>query len=74
MPYDYPDFMIERSYNEQYILATYLLANAEKIEVISANFYISQNKELTAIVQPIWALPTLKNVEQHGGSFWFKIK
>ncbi len=74
LPYDYPDFMIERSYNEQYILATYLLANAEKIEIISPNFYISQNKELTAIVQPIWALPTLKNVEQHGGSFWFKIK
>ena len=31
IPYDYPDFMCERAYSEQYMLAAFLLANADKL-------------------------------------------
>lgn len=72
IPYDYPDFMIQRYYSEQYLLATYLL-NAKNYEVICPNYYIFEQKSLLAELQPVWDAVSAKNVEQHGGSFWFKI-
>ena len=74
LPYDYPDFMIERYYNENYILGSVLIANPDKYEIISPNFYISEQKQLSAIIKKIWQLPQMQGVEKHGGSFWFKIK
>lgn len=73
IPYDYPDFMIERYYSEQYLLATYLL-NASNYEVLCPNYYIFEQKNLLSRLEPIWTAIQDKNVEQHGGSFWFKIK
>ena len=73
LPYDYPQFMCERFYSEQYMLATTLLANPDKYRVILPNYFVSEDKQLKKILQPIWDEPNLKNVEQHGGSFWMKI-
>lgn len=72
IPYDYPDFMIQRYYSEQYLLATYLL-NASNYEVICPNYYIFEKKDLLEQLQPTWNAIESKNVEKHGGSFWFKI-
>jgi hypothetical protein len=73
LPYDYPQVMCDRFYSEQYGLAMYLLANSEKYQPILPCFFISEDNELSAILQPIWNHSNLKEVERHGGSFWFKI-
>lgn len=73
LPYDYPQFMIERYYNEQYLLACWLLANPDKFKIIFPNFFVSEDAELSKMLNPVWNHPNLKNVEKHGGSFWFQM-
>lgn len=73
LPYDYPQFMCDRFYSEQYGLAMFLLANSKKYKTILPNYFISEDKELAAIIAPIWENENLKNVERHGGSFWITI-
>jgi hypothetical protein len=73
LPYDYPQFMCDRFYSEQYGLAMYLLANPKKYQTILPNYFVSEDKELAEIISPIWNNDNLKNVEQHGGSFWLRI-
>ncbi len=74
LPYDYPQFMCDRFYNEQYLLAAFILANPKKYSTILPNFFISEDSELSQIIAPIWNHPNLQNVERHGGSFWIKIE
>lgn len=73
LPYDYPQFMCDRFYNEEYVLAAFMLANPEKYKTILPNYFISEDKELSNIIAPIWNHPNLENVERHGGSFWLQI-
>jgi predicted O-methyltransferase YrrM len=72
IPYDYPKFMVDRFYSEQYLLATYLL-NAKNFEVVLPNYFVFKDAELSSILNPLWEMPAMKKVEQHGGSFWFRI-
>lgn len=73
LPYDYPQFMCNRFYAEQYLLAAYIIANPEKYKPIFPGIFISEDKELSNIISPIWEHPNTKNVEKHGGSFWLQI-
>lgn len=73
LPYDYPQFMCDRFYSEQYGLAMYLLANPKKYEPILANYFISEDVMLSKILLPFWNKLEPKNVEKHGGSFWIHI-
>lgn len=73
LPFDYPQFMCDRFYSEQYGLAMYLLANPEKYQPLVANYYISEKPELASIIDDFWKHQNTKNVEKHGGSFWLKI-
>ncbi len=73
LPYDYPQFMCDRFYTEQYGLAMYLLANSKKYNPILPNYFIHEDKELSKIVEPFWQHENLQGVERHGGSFWLKI-
>ncbi|MDF1573765.1 MAG: class I SAM-dependent methyltransferase [Bacteroidales bacterium] len=73
LPYDYPQFMCNRFYSEQYGLAFYLLSNPDKYEPILPNYYISEDQELSGLIAPIWDHENLRNVERHGGSFWLRI-
>jgi hypothetical protein len=73
LPYDYPQFMCDRFYNEQYLLAAFILANPEKYKTIFPAYFISEDPVLNKILNPLWASPGLKGVEKHGGSYWFKI-
>lgn len=73
LPSDYPQFMCDRFYSEQYGLAMYLLANPKKYVPILPNYFISEDAELASIIAPMWNHHKLKNVEKHGGSFWLKI-
>jgi len=74
LPYDYPQFMCDRFYSEQYLLATLLIAAPGKFQTLLPNYFISEDENLRSIVAPIWDHPSLSTVERHGGSFWFKIK
>ena len=73
LPYDYPQFMCDRFYNEEYVLAAFMLANPKKYNTILPNFFISEDKELSNIIAPIWNHPNLEGVKRHGGSFWMQI-
>jgi hypothetical protein len=72
LPYDYPQFMCDRFYNEQYLLAGFILANPEKYKTILPNYFISEDPELSKIIAPFWEHKNLLNVERHGGSFWLE--
>ncbi len=73
LPYDYPQFMCDRFYSEQYGLAIMLLSNSTRYQTIMPNYFVSEDAELAGILKPLWDHPNLGGVEQHGGSFWFKI-
>jgi hypothetical protein len=73
LPWDYPQFMCDRFYSEQYMLAAFLLANPKKYKPIFPAWHISQTPELTGILSEIWNHPNLSTVEKHGGSFWIQI-
>ncbi len=73
IPYDYPQFMCDRFYNEQYVLAAFILANPEKYKTLLPNYFISEDAELSAILKPFWQHAHMEKVERHGGSFWFQI-
>lgn len=73
IPYDYPQFMCDRAYSEQYVLTAFLLANPKKYRPILPNYFISEDAELKKILAPVWEHENLQGVEQHGGSFWFEV-
>jgi hypothetical protein len=73
LPYDYPQFMCDRFYTEQYGLAIWLMAYPDKFDILLPNYFVSEDKQLSEILYPFWERPNLKNVERHGGSFWFRI-
>ena len=73
LPYDYPQFMCDRFYNEQYMLAMAIISNPAKFKILLPNYFVSQDGELKDLLETFWSHNNLKNVERHGGSFWFKI-
>jgi len=73
-PYDYPQFMCDRFYSEQYALGVALLSNPAMYEILLPNYYISEDPHLSDIMAHIWNYPELEKVEKHGGSFWMKVK
>jgi len=73
LPYDYPSFMCQRLYSEQYGLAMFLLASNGKYQPLLPNFFISEDDELMSIIEPYWDHPSMSDLERHGGSFWLKI-
>lgn len=74
LPFDYPQEMCDRLYNEQYGLAYCILANPSKFKILMPCYYCSQNPGLAKIIEPMFAdNPTMLNVEKHGGSFYLII-
>lgn len=73
LPYDYPQFMCDRYYNEQYMLAAMVLSNPQRYEPLLPNFYISEMPDLAKIAEPLWQHPNTRDCEHHGGSFWLRI-
>ena len=73
LPYDYPQFMCDRAYSEQYGLAFFLLANPDRYQTLFPCFFVSEDAQLSDIIAPIWEHPNLQNVEKHGGSFWLTV-
>lgn len=74
LPYDYPQFMCDRFYSEQYLLAAFILANPQKYMPLMPNYFVSEDKALSNIIADFWKHAHLEGVERHGGSFWLQIK
>ncbi len=72
LPYDYPQFMTERFYNEQYVLAAMITANPQRYKTLFPCFYVSENTELAAKLKPVWDKLDSR-IEKHGGSYWLEI-
>ncbi|MFF2290438.1 class I SAM-dependent methyltransferase [Peribacillus butanolivorans] len=74
LPYDYPQEWATRYYNEQYLLASALLSEGTKYEIVFPSMFIAQDSELSKIMNPLWEDPKMQGVEKHGGSFWIRTK
>lgn len=73
IPYDYPQFMCDRYYSEQYALMAILLSNPTRYKTLMPAYYISQDKVYQDQMSPIWSLPQITSGEKHGGSYWLQI-
>jgi len=73
LPSDYPQFMCDRFYSEQYALAAFLLANPERYHTLMPNYFVSEDDELKQILEPLWNHSSMPKVEKHGGSYWIEI-
>lgn len=73
LPYDYPQFMCDRFYSEQYGLAMYLLSNPTKYTTLLPNYFISEDKNLSSIIASLWPNLNRGEIEKHGGSYWLQI-
>jgi len=74
LPYDYPQEMCDRMYSEQYALAIALLCSSDKYEILMPSYFVSQHSSLSQILDPVWQLDTVVSPEDHGGSFWFRVR
>ena len=74
LPNDYFPGSEEHYFNEQYLLACYLLAKGSLFETIFPCRFISDDPELSSILKPLWDDPKMQGLETHGCSFWLKIK
>jgi len=63
LPYDYPQFMCDRFYSEQYLLASYLLANSKKYNPLLPNYFISKDKELKKYWNQVGIIRILKELK-----------
>jgi len=72
LPADYPLHWVDRWYNEQYLLATYLLGGAGGDEIVLPCSHVVGQEGLRARLDPLWSLPGLKNAPRFGNSFWMK--
>ena len=69
LPYDYPPEWYGRFYNEQYLLACYLLGG-DSWRILLPNYYVSKQPDLRSILDPIWTHPALSGIWYVGGAFW----
>jgi predicted O-methyltransferase YrrM len=82
LPYDYPPQWANRWYSEQYLLACHLLGGGSRLRVVLPNAFISQEAELTQILDGLWLQPEMRAVHAHslelhhgylGYSFWAEV-
>ncbi|MDP3619550.1 MAG: methyltransferase domain-containing protein [Ramlibacter sp.] len=74
LPDDYPPTWLERYYNEQYLLAMYLLGGHAGTDIVLPSWDASRRSEMADIVAPIWQDARFSEVERHGDAFWLRVK
>ncbi|KAF5050108.1 hypothetical protein DSECCO2_432810 [anaerobic digester metagenome] len=73
LPSDYPESWVDRYYNEQYLLATYLIGGAMGDKIVLPCAYVSTLKELIFPLEEIWGQGTvLQDSQKHGCFFWIE--
>lgn len=74
LPADYPPEWRDWYYSEQYLLAVSLLAEHPNFEIELPNAFVTADRELAAIVEPLWREQRMKEVPRQGMSFWMRTK
>jgi hypothetical protein len=69
LPYDYPPEWGHLYYNEQYLLAAYLLGG-NRLQILLPNAFVTRDVQLHSILQPIWRAPAMSGVATYGASLW----
>jgi hypothetical protein len=72
LPWDYPPQMADRLYSEQYVLATWLLAQTRPPEIVLPCFFISVEPSLHHAVDWLWDSFVWSGAASNGLSFWFR--
>jgi len=72
LPWDYPPSWDRRYYGEQYVIAAYLLADGELVDVVMADHFITQDPELHGILEPLWHVLRGYGAETNGLSLWLQ--
>ena len=70
LPYDYPPEWADRFYSEQYVLAAWLLGGAKGLSIMSPNYFVTQDAELRALLDPLWDEPVFKDLDRGANGFW----
>ncbi len=71
LPNDYP---VDYHWSEQYLLAAYLLARGKIFDIVFANYFVRNDKELSSILNDTWVSIGLEPGNTGGLSFWIKTK
>nr|MDT0656498.1 class I SAM-dependent methyltransferase [Micromonospora sp. DSM 115978] len=72
LPRDYPPQWRWRHYNEQYLLAAFLLAGSGRLRVELPNAFVAGDARLSAVAEPLWR--RLRLTQQYlPASFWLRI-
>lgn len=76
LPYDYPPSWAGRYYSEQYLLAAWLLAGGDRLEVLLPAAFCAHDDALSARLDPVWARGPLAGVhnKRSGQSFWLIVR
>jgi hypothetical protein len=72
LPADYPRPWVDRWYNEQYLLATWLLGGGGGDEILLPCSHFVSQAPLLARLDALWSLPALANAPRFGSSFWLR--
>jgi hypothetical protein len=72
VPDDYPWWLADRRYSEQYMLATTLLAGEERFDIVMADHYTATDSVLRPELEAAWARMGLTDVLPYGSCFWFE--
>lgn len=72
LPEDYLPDWTDRHYNEQYLLAAWLLGGSKNVEVLFPSWFIHTDADLRKIAEPLWGKLGLQPDEYRGCSFWMK--
>lgn len=72
LPDDYPPEWTERYYNEQYLLAMFLLGGHAGLEIVLPAWAVSRKSEFSALIESVWEGDQFADVERHGDAFWLR--
>lgn len=75
LPDDYTEKWFSRYYNEQYLLAAYLIGGHGLDDILLANWFVTEDKELFDIVDNnIFGNEYFQQIKKGGACCWFKRK
>jgi Methyltransferase domain len=74
LPYDYPEAWVGRFYNEQYLLAAYLLGGHGSDDVIFPAVFAFHHELCRDFLEKRFRWPVLESLPLHGGAFWMRRK
>jgi hypothetical protein len=73
LPWDYPDEWRHRYYNEQYLLASYLIGGAGGDIILSPNAFMTlADPTFLNVLGTIFESSMLRGIEKTGGAFWMR--